>query len=76
VTRNTSIRFAYNVREHRVVERVVAPLALTTLEIVTLVPRRGQVDEELRRLRVFGMGSRWPGFERATHGLRRRIHTR
>jgi hypothetical protein len=45
------------------------------LEVVTIVRRRRQVDEELRWLRAFDMEP-LARFERATYGLRRRIPAR
>jgi len=46
---------------------------LTDAATVPIISKRGQVDEELRRSEPSGKSSRWPGFEPAIYGLRRRI---
>jgi hypothetical protein len=56
--------------------RADARLDLTALDIVTNAPRKRQVDEEQRRSEPAREVEPLARFERATYGLRRRIHAR
>jgi hypothetical protein len=47
-------------------------LLLPELKVAATMPRRAQVDEELRQLRAFDVEP-LPGFEPGTYGLRNRI---
>jgi hypothetical protein len=59
--------------EHLVIQQADTRPALTEHGVVVMVPRRRQVDEELRRSEPSGDVEPLPGFEPGTYGLRNRI---